>query len=93
MTKVTMRRRSCLLTPSARNLDRGATRMGEIINLRQARKEMNKRKREREAKENRATHGRAKSERELSEAKSRLERERLDAHRILGEAPDGDDVA
>jgi hypothetical protein len=69
--------------------------MGEIINLRQARKELDRRKREKEAKANRATHGRNKSERELSQAKSKLEHERLDAHRIDGkDAPDGgDDVA
>ena len=68
--------------------------MGEIINLRQARKEMDKRKREQEAKANRAAHGRTKVERELSEAKSKLERDRLDAHRIEpDEAPNGGDVA
>jgi hypothetical protein len=68
--------------------------MGEIINLRQARKEMDRRKREQEAKANRAAHGRTKIDRELSEAKSKFERDRLDAHRIAtDEPPDGDDVA
>lgn len=68
--------------------------MGEVINLRQARKEMDRRKREKEAKANRASHGRTKNERELTQAKSKLEREHLDAHRIEADLPpDGDDVA
>jgi hypothetical protein len=66
--------------------------MGEIINLRRARKERERRRQEAEAQSNRAAHGRAKSERELSESMGKLERDRFEAHRReYGEAPESDD--
>jgi len=68
--------------------------MGEVINLRRARKEREKREREAKARENRAAFGRAESERDLSEAAAKLERSRHEAHRLdRDDAPDGDDVA
>ena len=59
--------------------------MGEVINLRRARKDRDKRVREEKADANRIA---LKIERELSEAEARLERARLDAHRLeRGDAP------
>jgi hypothetical protein len=56
--------------------------MGEIVNLRRARKVRDKRSKEAEAEANRIAHGRTKDERRLSEATTRLETEKLDAHRL-----------
>lgn len=56
--------------------------MGEIVNLRRARKKRDKRAEEAEAQANRAAFGRAKAERELGEAAARLKSEKLDAHRL-----------
>ena len=58
--------------------------MGEVINLRRARKDRDKRVREEKADANRIAFGRLKVERELSEAEATLERARLDAHRLEG---------
>jgi hypothetical protein len=63
--------------------------MGEIVNLRRARKDQARRLREAEASANRLVFGRAKSERDLSAATTELEQKRLDAHRLAhDEAPD-----
>lgn len=62
--------------------------MGEIVNLRRARKARDRRERVDKAQENRVAFGSKKAERELSEAQERLEGERLDAHRLDVEAPD-----
>ncbi|WP_166142287.1 DUF4169 family protein [Methylosinus sp. RM1] len=58
--------------------------MGEIVNLRRARKVRDRRAKEAEADANRLAHGRVKSERALGEATARLEKEKLDAHRLQG---------
>jgi hypothetical protein len=58
--------------------------MGEVINLRRARKDRDKRVREQKADANRIGFGRAKSERVLTEAEARIARARLDAHRLEG---------
>ncbi|MBG0810055.1 DUF4169 family protein [Methylosinus sp. H3A] len=62
--------------------------MGDIVNLRRARKVRDKRAKEAEADANRVAHGRTKAERELGEASARLEREKLDAHRLENPPPD-----
>jgi len=65
--------------------------MGDVINLRRARKDRDKRVREEKADANRIAFGRLKVERELSEAEATLERARLDAHRLEhGDAPSED---
>jgi hypothetical protein len=65
--------------------------MGEVINLRRARKDRDKRVREEKADANRIAFGRLKVERELSEAEATLERARLDAHWLEhGDAPSED---
>jgi hypothetical protein len=56
--------------------------LGEIVNLRRARKAQVKRRREDEATANRLAFGRPKAERQLTEASETLERARLDAHRL-----------
>ncbi|WP_018267014.1 DUF4169 family protein [Methylosinus sp. LW4] len=56
--------------------------MGEIVNLRRARKVRDKRAKEAEADANRIAHGRTKAEWEIGEATARLEKEKLDAHRL-----------
>ena len=62
--------------------------MGEVINLRRARKDRDKRVREEKADANRIAFGRLKVERE---AEATLERARLDAHRLEhGDAPSED---
>ncbi|QGM97638.1 DUF4169 family protein [Methylocystis parvus] len=55
--------------------------MGEIVNLRRARKARDRREKEEAAQANRVAYGRTKAERELNEARKRLEAEKLDAHR------------
>lgn len=67
--------------------------MGEIVNLRRARKDRGKREREAAAGANRLTFGRSKAERELSEASAKLERARHEAHRLEDGAPSTDEKA
>jgi hypothetical protein len=56
--------------------------MGDVINLRNARKQAKRRRAEQKAASNRLEHGRAKTERTLEKAQSaKIERD-LDAHRI-----------
>jgi hypothetical protein len=55
--------------------------MGEIINLRQARKERDRREKERLAAENRAAFGRTKAEKRGTEAGKKLEDSKLDGHK------------
>ena len=68
--------------------------MGEVINLRLARKQREKREREEQARANRIAHGRTKPEREMTEATGKLARAKLDAHRLeSGEAPQDAEIA
>lgn len=55
--------------------------MGEVVNLRRARKERARREKDAQAQENRVAHGRAKAERELTAAQNRLDADRLAAHK------------
>jgi hypothetical protein len=55
--------------------------MGEIVNLRRARKDRARREREKDADAKRAAFGRSKDERSLTEANAKLLRDRLDAQR------------
>lgn len=55
--------------------------MGDLVNLRRARKDRARREKEAKAEENRVAFGRSKAEREGSAAQNRLEAARLDAHR------------
>ena len=61
--------------------------MGEIVNLRRARKAMTRRQDAARAAENRLAHGRSKAERTLDDARAEKGRRELDAHRI--ETEDG----
>jgi hypothetical protein len=62
--------------------------MGEIVNLRRARKDRARREKDAQGQENRIAFGRSKAERALSSAQTRLETRRLDAHkRETGEEP------
>ena len=61
--------------------------MGEIVNLRKARKAAARRQDAARAAENRRAHGRSKAERKLEEARADKARRELDAHRI--ETEDG----
>ena len=56
--------------------------MGEVVNLRQARKARARAGREAEAAENRAEHGRTKAERELTDARAEQDARRIEAHHI-----------
>ncbi len=62
--------------------------MGEIVNLRRARKARDKRVKDEAAQANRVAHGRSKAERDLTAAKARLEASKLDAHRRESETDD-----
>jgi hypothetical protein len=67
--------------------------LGDVVNLRQARKAKARAGREAEAAANRAAHGRTRAERNLTEARAEQDARRIDAHR-LGRAdvpplPDG----
>lgn len=64
--------------------------MGEIVNLRRARKSRARVKNEEKAQENRARFGATKAERTLAEKSQSLAKRRLEGHR-LGEAP-GDET-
>jgi hypothetical protein len=55
--------------------------MGDIVNLRMARKRKARADAERSAEQNRITFGRTKQERELTEAERTLAKKKLDAHR------------
>lgn len=61
--------------------------MGEIVNLRRARKAAKRREDAIRAAENRLAHGRTKNERALEEARVEKSRRELDAHRL--ETEDG----
>jgi hypothetical protein len=62
--------------------------MGEIVNLRRARKGREKRAKEDQAQANRAAHGRGKAERDLTAAQALLETARLDGHKRARDADD-----
>ncbi|WP_224549775.1 DUF4169 family protein [Mesorhizobium sp. CA16] len=55
--------------------------MGEVVNLRQARKQKARTEKERRAGENRALHGRSKSERELDRLTSQKAEKFVAGHR------------
>jgi hypothetical protein len=56
--------------------------MGELINLRTARKQARRRRAEKEAASNRLAHGRPKAERRLKRSRSDKAKRDLDGHRI-----------
>jgi len=56
--------------------------MGELVNLRKARKAAVRRQEELRAAENRLVHGRSKAERTLASAQTAKSRRDLDTHRI-----------
>jgi hypothetical protein len=60
--------------------------VGEIVNLRRARKTRNRRDAEARAQENRVAFGRPKNESALTAARIAHEAARLDAHRLDGRA-------
>lgn len=68
---------------------RGRTggQMGDLVNLRKARKAAKRRENAVRAAENRLVHGRSKDERALEEARAEKSRRELDAHRL--ETEDG----
>ena len=55
--------------------------MGDLVNLRRARKDRARREKEETAQANRVAFGRTKAERQLTDAQKRLEAAKLDAHR------------
>jgi hypothetical protein len=55
--------------------------MGEIVNLRRARKDRARCEKEAQARENRVAFGRMKAERASTDAQTRLEAAKLDAHK------------
>jgi len=56
--------------------------MGNLVNLRTARKQAKRRQAEHEAASNRLVHGRSKAERALEQSRSDKARKVLDQHRI-----------
>ena len=69
--------------------------MGDVINLRQARKRLARRRDKTEAAANRRRFGRTKGERQKDEAERAEAERRLDNHRVErpNDDPDGPDVA
>jgi hypothetical protein len=61
--------------------------MGDIVNLRTARKQAKRRQADKKAASNRLAHGRSKAERALNQSRSDKARKGLDQHRI--ETEDG----
>ncbi len=64
--------------------------MGEIVNLRRARKTRDRRDAEAKAQENRAAFGRPKAERDLTTARVKLDAAKLDAHQRTQATTDAD---
>ena len=62
--------------------------MGEIVNLRRARKRKERRREEAVADQNRVVFGRSKAERRLIQTERAIAEANLEAHRIV--RPDGD---
>lgn len=58
--------------------------MGELVNLRRARKDRDRRRREDDAAENRVKFGRTKVEKLTAKAQDELEAKRLEGHRLDG---------
>ncbi len=56
--------------------------MGDLVNLRRARKDRDRRRREGEAAENRVKFGRSKADKLTAKAQDGLEARRLDGHRL-----------
>jgi hypothetical protein len=65
--------------------------MGEVVNLRQARKRREREARESEAESNRVKHGLSKVEKGLSAARRAQDARKLDGHRLGPDTPDADD--
>ena len=59
--------------------------MGDVINLRKARKRAERQQRAKAAAENRILHGRSKAERQLKEAQREQGARKLEAHRLNDE--------
>jgi hypothetical protein len=55
--------------------------VGEVVNLRRARKARDRREKEEAAQANRVAFGRSKAERGLTDAQKRLDAAKLDAHK------------
>ncbi|MGD9543643.1 MAG: DUF4169 family protein [Methylocystis sp.] len=55
--------------------------MGDVVNLRRARKQRDRRVKEQAAQTSRVAHGRSKSEREATATRAELENTRLDGHK------------
>jgi hypothetical protein len=66
--------------------------VGDVVNLRRARKARDRASAEAQAEQNRIAFGRTKAERKLTEAEKTLAERRLDGHR-LSDDPDGKDKA
>ncbi len=62
--------------------------MGEIVNLRRARKRKERQREEAVADQNRVVFGRSRAERRLAQSERTIAEANLDAHRIV--RPDGD---
>lgn len=56
--------------------------MGDVVNLRTARKQAKRRQADKEATSNKLAHGRSKAERTLDQSRSDKARQGLDQHRI-----------
>lgn len=63
--------------------------MGDLVNLRQARKRKQRNEKAKKADENRAMHGRTRHERTLSDAEKQAAQKHLDAHQRTGPVGDG----
>jgi len=64
--------------------------MGEIVNLRRARKSRARFEKEAQATENRARFGRTKAARDVEAAESRQAARALDGHELVRPRPDGE---
>ena len=62
--------------------------MSDVVNLRRARKERDRRAKEVAAQASRVAHGRSKAERELTAAQARLGNAKLDGHKRARDADD-----
>ena len=65
--------------------------MGEIVNLRNARKARTRREAEQDAARNRVAFGRTKAERQLTERELKMAEEKIDAHKRVEADSDAQD--
>ncbi len=64
--------------------------MGDVVNLRQFKKQKDRAEKEKTAEANRRDHGRTKAEKQKTEALRKIEQDRIDGHKLGTDETDSD---